>query len=84
MAKFGKLRVTFKDPDSLTDQINEHVKGSLDDLGLDADEMSAVAERRAEKIGDMIGKYFEYGEYVSIEIDLDAKPITLRVLAKGE
>jgi hypothetical protein len=84
MAKFGKLRVMFKDPDALSDQIAEHVKDSLDDLGLDADETSAVVEKRVAKVHNMIGEYFEYGEYVAIEIDLDAKPIALRVLTSKE
>jgi hypothetical protein len=37
--KFGVMRVTFKDPDTLHDTVNEHVKATFGDLGLAEDEM---------------------------------------------
>lgn len=84
MAKCGKLRLTFKDPDALSDQVRDHVKDSLDDLGLDEDEMEAVLDKRAEKVGEMVDGWFEYGEYVHVEIDLDATPPTARLLTTKE
>ena len=84
MAKYGKLRLTFKDPDALTDQIEEHVRDSLSDLGLDGEEMGAIVSKRAEKVGEMVAGWFEYGEYIHVEIDLDAKPPTARLLTTKE
>lgn len=81
--KLGTLRVCFKDPDALTDQIREHVEASLSDLGLDRDEAEAVIDRRVEKIDDLVSKFFEHGEYLMVEIDLDAEGgPTARVVSK--
>jgi len=84
MAKYGKLRLTFKDPDALDDQIREHAEDSFDDLDLDSDEVGGLVEKRAEKIGEMISQWFPHGEYIHVEIDLDAKPPTARLLAATE
>jgi hypothetical protein len=72
-----KFTVTMKDPDTLHDAITEAVKKSLADLGLDDDELEPMIERRHEKVSDICGKWFEYGEYLRVEIDTEARTCTV-------
>lgn len=69
-----KFRVTMKDPDTLHDAINDAVRAEVAKLELtDADEVEAVAENRREKVGKLCDKWFEYGEYLTVEVDTDAQ-----------
>jgi hypothetical protein len=38
----------------------------------DAEEREAVAEVKRRKVGEVMGKWFEYGEYLTVEIDTEA------------
>lgn len=73
-----KFQVTLKDPDTLADAI-EYAIGKDDALSLitDDDERAAVAEVRKEKVSTLCNKWFEYGEYLVVEIDTDAKTCTV-------
>jgi hypothetical protein len=62
------FRVTMKDPDTLHDAIQDAV-AKLPMNGLDDDEAELVREKRAEKVGELCGKWFEWGEYLTVEID---------------
>jgi hypothetical protein len=84
MSKLGKLRVQFKDPDSLYDAVQSHVKETLGGIGLDEREFEAVEEVRSERVREIASNWFEFGEYLRIEIDLDAEPPTARVLTVDE
>lgn len=66
-----KFRVTMKDPDTLHDAIEEAVKETLEDMP--ADEKAVLKECRIEKAQKICGHWFEYGEYLTVEIDTDAK-----------
>ncbi len=66
-----KFRVTMKDPDTLHDAIADAVKKSLAGME-DRDERAAVAEIRSNKLGELAGRWFPYGEYLTVEIDTDA------------
>jgi hypothetical protein len=48
-----KLRVTFKDPDALDSALND----------------CGYSEEVKKKFREMAAKWFEYGEYLTIEID---------------
>lgn len=74
------FQVTMKDPDVLYDAINEALDEELKDW--DEDEADAVREIRHEKLSEMAGKWFEYGEYLTVEIDTDKQ--TIRVVPTGE
>lgn len=76
-----KFRVTMKDPDVLPDAIQEAVS-RLELPGLDPDEVESVRERRAEKVGEVCRRWFEYGEYLTVEVDTEAK--TCVVVPRGE
>lgn len=67
-----KFRVQMKDPDTLHDAINAAVAEDVNPLSNDADEREAVAAVRRERIGKLCAKWFEYGEYLCVEIDTEA------------
>lgn len=75
-----KFQVTLKDPDVLYDAINEALDEDL--KGFDEDEANAIREIRHEKLAEMASKWFEYGEYLTVEIDTDEQSI--RVVPVGE
>lgn len=72
-----KFTVTMKDPDTLLDCISEAVENEIDPI-LDEDEKEAVKKIRVEKIMVLCRKWFEYGEYLRVEIDTEEK--TCKVL----
>lgn len=73
-----KFKVTMKDPDTLHDAIRDAIKKDLKEYGVtDKDEQEALQEIRAEKIGKLTSKWFEYGEYLTVEIDTDAGTATV-------
>lgn len=69
------FRVTMKDPDVLYDSINESLDEELKASGLSDDEQEAVRELRYEKLSEVASKWFEYGEYLTVEIDTDKETI---------
>ena len=71
-----KFSVTMKDPDTLNDAIADAI-ASLHVDGLDADELEDVRERRKNKVRSLCGKWFRYGEYLTVEIDVDAETCTV-------
>lgn len=78
----AKIRVTLKDPDVLYDAIQEFVDDELKKSGLPEDEQDLLKEARVEKYNDACSIYFEYGEYVTIEIDTETSKA--RVIPWGE
>jgi hypothetical protein len=61
----SKLVITFKDPDGVFEAIKQYV----DDTYKNSDELTKLAlEFDTER---ELKKWIEYGEYVSIEFDLD-------------
>lgn len=72
-----KFRVTMKDPDTLHDAIKDAVKEDLNkmasDLKLDDDERHTITESRIMKVGDLCSTWFKWSEYLTVEIDTDAK-----------
>lgn len=73
-----KFTVTMKDPDTLHDAINDAVQEDVKALpGLSDDEREAVEEKRREAVQELCATWFRYGEYLSVEIDTEAKSITV-------
>lgn len=66
-----KFNVTFKDPDTLSQAICDAVDIELEKLNLSEDEFDAIRQIRIEKIESKLGKWFQYLEYVTVEIDTD-------------
>lgn len=74
------VRVTFKDPDVVGDAVKEAVHEWAEKhlAGLDPEEREAAEDLRAEKVRAALSEWVRYGEYITVEFDLDAK--TARVL----
>lgn len=68
-----QFRVTMKDPDTLHDAIQEAVAEEVEKMGLDEDEREAVIDTRRQKVAAICAKWFEYGEYLVVDIDTDKK-----------
>lgn len=68
-----KFRVTMKDPDTLYDAVTDAVADDVKKLGLSEDEAEVIEEKRRDAVNDLASKWFEYGEYLTVEIDTDAK-----------
>ena len=71
-----KFKVQMKDPDTLHDAITEAVEESVA-LTTDEDEREALAQVRVTKTQEVCAKWFEYGEYLTVEIDTDAGTCTV-------
>lgn len=65
-----KFRLTMKDPDGVTDSLRDAVKKAVDAIvGLSDAEKEVLTDLRYEEIYSIAGKWLEYGEYLTIEID---------------
>lgn len=72
-----KFRITMRDPDGVGDAIMEAAQRSVAGMKLDDDEREQLEEARREKIGEKLRKWFEYGEYLEVDIDLEAGTATV-------
>ena len=77
-----KVKVFIKDPDVLQDAVEEAVDEELKNSGLAEDEQEAVRELRIEKALDVANTWWEYGEYITVEFDTEAR--TARVVPVDE
>lgn len=67
-----KFRVLIKDPDVLHDALDESL--AKEDIPADdAEEREMIVEHRREKILELCSRWFEYSEYLKIEIDTEEK-----------
>jgi predicted RNA-binding protein (virulence factor B family) len=69
-----------KDTDTLYEAEREFAKEDIKHLS--EDEQELLLERRVEKLGAITNMWFEYGEYLTVEIDVDNKSI--RVMSVEE
>lgn len=76
------FKVYMKDTDVLHEAIEEAISAELKRSGLPDDEQEALREIRHEKASEVAGKWFEYGEYLTVEIDTEKE--TIRVVPSGE
>lgn len=69
-----KIKIHLKDPDGFYESIQQSVKESLKELSsLSPREKESIEEVRTEEVNDFLGKWVEYGEYVTLEFDTEAK-----------
>lgn len=71
-----KFTVQMKDPDVLQDAIADAV-GELTVPGLDKEELARVREMRRDTVANICAQWFEYGEYLRVEIDTEAQTCTV-------
>lgn len=77
-----KIRITMKDPDCLDMPIDEAVRAELKNVqGIDEQEREQLVEDRKEKIRKRLLKWFEYGEYLVVEVDLDTDTVSVSVVS---
>jgi hypothetical protein len=74
------FRVYMKDPDVLHDGIDDALNEELSDMS--EDEAEVIRVIRHEKAADIASTWFEYGEYLTVEIDTENQ--TIRVVPVGE
>ena len=72
-----KIVVQMKDPDTLDDAIKEAAEESIENTDLPKDEWRALAEIRAGKWRQLARTWWEYGEYLRVEIDTEAGTCTV-------
>lgn len=73
-----KVRVQFKDPDAFYEGIRDAVRSELSTVeGLSDYEREELREGRSEKVGIVLEKWVEDGEYVTIEFDTDTQTATV-------
>jgi ribosomal protein S12 methylthiotransferase accessory factor YcaO len=69
-----KIQVSMKDPDALHEAVREAVNNEIDSMsGISADEKELIKEKRIEKTNEICRQWFEYGEYLLVEIDTESK-----------
>lgn len=76
-----KITITFKDPDGVLNCINDDVLEQVQSVTSDIREIEQLVEMRTETITEKLSKWIEYGEYITIEFDLDE--MTARVKEIG-
>ena len=73
-----KLKITLKDPDGVWDGIQTAAQESLKQVtGFSEKEMEQIAEIRRGRLVSACSQWIDCGEYVTIEIDTDAKTATV-------
>jgi hypothetical protein len=73
-----KFKVTMKDPDTLGDAIDEAVREDIAKIpGLTGEDREALFENRREATAKIAAKWFRYSEYVTVEIDTEARTATV-------
>lgn len=81
-----KVRITFKDPDTLIDTLEDEKRELAaqlqEELKLSENGALVEAEERMIKIEKLASDFFEWHEYVTIE--LDDETMTARVVPKDE
>lgn len=78
-----KFTVTMKDPDALCDAAQDAAKESLAKIeGLSDSERRAAQDARVSRLMEAGGYFFSFGEYLTIEIDVDDK--SARVVPRSE
>lgn len=69
-----KIQVTMKDPDCLHDAIRDAVKEDVEKVtGIFERERENLIEDRIEEVGKACARWFQWGEYLTVEIDTDAQ-----------
>ena len=67
-----------KDPDGVWDSLDQAATASLAGMtGITSNELETLEDARRSEISEYIGRWVEYGEYITIEIDTDEATATV-------
>lgn len=72
-----KIRITFKDPDAVSNAIMDKVAADLAALDIPEDEAESLEELRTEKANQALTPWIRHGEYLEVEFDTEAKTATV-------
>lgn len=73
-----KIRVTFKDPDTMQDAVDDAFNAVKAPSGITAEEWRELRSARADAAkSDITDRWMLYGEYIDVEFDLEAKTATV-------
>lgn len=67
-----------KDPDGVFESICQAAIKEAEKLDIDAGSKATVAQNITDNLNEMVTKWFEFGEYLTVQIDTKAK--TIKVL----
>lgn len=68
-----KFTVTMKDPDGVFECVRNAVEEEVKKVdGLSEDERERLVQSRAEEVGSSMKRWFQYAEYLTVEVDTDA------------
>lgn len=74
----SKFTITMKDPDGFANSLMEAAElTDVDDLKLDEDEKEMIRQEREDKLRGFLKTWFRYDEYLTVEIDTEAKTCTV-------
>ncbi len=71
-----KFQITLKDPDGVYEGILAAVRNSKPE-GILKDTLEEVESLQVECLSNIVGKWFDYLEYVTLEIDTDLMTATV-------
>lgn len=73
-----KFKITMKDPDGFYDSVQDAAQEWANQAsGIDDDEREYLVKSKREKLREILGQWFEYSEYLVVEIDTDANTIAV-------
>lgn len=73
-----KFKITMKDPDGFADAIQDAAKESVTAMeNIDEDEEESLIESRQKKFSELCREWFKYSEYLTVEVDTEAKSIAV-------
>lgn len=72
-----KFRITMKSPDAYGDALNKAAEDIVANNGVLDDDIPDAVEKEYEQLDELCSKWFTYSEYVTIEIDTEAKTATV-------
>ena len=69
----AKFRVMMKNPDAVGNAIDQAAHEEVDAIkGVSDEEREDLFDSRQSSIGESVSKWFEYKEYLTVEVDTDA------------
>lgn len=73
-----KLKITFKDPDGVSESIREAVENQVQDIAdISEEERESVSEKRQESTHEALEQWIDSREYITVEFDTIARTATV-------
>lgn len=81
-----KIKLTLKDPDGVHESVGEIVEGIVNQIMSGAAggllDRDALAEQTREGIMKTLAPWVEYGEYITVEVDTEAKTAVVELVRR--